>query len=670
VGQSFAPKSIQTLVSFVSDHPLSQQTGSASSEPAGPPAVSPADVPYSTFQRATLRTERIRIIGLISVIFFMLVVLSIRGLLGGLPEQLQLLPPFSALLLAAAAYECLMLRIVRRAIQHDRDLRLLARSVNAFVEALIPTTTLFLLTESKFMGPYRALSAPAIHAYYVFIILSILQLRPALCFLTGLASALGFAAVTVYTLVVYPSGRGPETPVYPLQVYITFGIFMVICGTIAAWLSAQFRRHVMAALREAEIRGQYEWLVREITQRERAELALRASERRYRQLTEQTRDAIVLADQAGTITLFNPAAQVMFGYSEPEVRGQPLTILMPQELRQAHSRGFQRYLETRVPHLIGRAVEVRGRRKTGEVFPVEISLSAVDLPEGIGFLGAIRDLTERQRMQGQIVQAEKLASLGLLSAGVAHEINNPLSYVTNNLAVLERHVSCLGEVLAAYEQARSILETASPERADCIAKLTIENDLPYIQEHVGAILKSTRQGVKRVSDIVQNLRGFARLDQAAIDRLDLNAAIASSLELIRSRLDRHRIDVVQNLGTIPAILCAPAQINQVILNLLLNAAQAIEASGRTSGRIEISTRTSGQDVILDISDDGCGIPPEIQPRIFDPFFTTKPVGEGTGLGLSSSHGIVSDHGGRIELKSALGQGTRFRVVLPVEGKQI
>ena len=129
-----------------------------------------------------------------------------------------------------------------------------------------------------------------------------------------------------------------------------------------------------------------------------------------------------------------------------------------------------------------------------------------------GFLDAIRDLTERQRLQGRIIQAEKLASLSLLSAGVAHEINNPLAYVTNNLAVLERDVRGLAEVLAAYEEARPTLEMTSPEVARRIARLTVENDLPYVQENLGAILKSTQQGVKRVSDIVQNLRGFARLE--------------------------------------------------------------------------------------------------------------------------------------------------------------
>ena len=155
-----------------------------------------------------------------------------------------------------------------------------------------------------------------------------------------------------------------------------------------------------------------------------------------------------------------------------------------------------------------------------------------------------------------LIQADKLASLGLLSAGVAHEINNPLAYVTNNLAVIQRDVSSLAEALGVYEEALPTLDSSHPALGERIARLTAEHDLPYIRANLEVILQSTRHGLKRVSDIVQNLRGFraVRLDQAAIDRLDLNEAIASTLELIRGRLEQHQIEVVQKLGEIPEIV--------------------------------------------------------------------------------------------------------------------
>src|SRR5262249_45399451 len=160
---------------------------------------------------------------------------------GGLPEQLRLLPRFTALILASMAYEGAMLRLVGRALKRRGDLPLWVWSVNTGIEALIPTATLVLITESPFMGPYRALGAPATHAYSIFIPLPTLTLRPGLCFWPALASTLGFAAVTVYTLVAYPPGPGSEGRIYPLQVYATTGILYLICGTIAAWLAGQFR---------------------------------------------------------------------------------------------------------------------------------------------------------------------------------------------------------------------------------------------------------------------------------------------------------------------------------------------------------------------------------------------------------------------------------------------
>jgi len=248
---------------------------------------------------------------------------------------------------------------------------------------------------------------------------------------------------------------------------------------------------------------------------------------------------------------------------------------------------------------------------------------------------------------------------------VAHEINNPLAYVSNNLAVLERDVRFLLTLLAIYEQAGESLASTRPELVQQAARLAAEFDLTYVKENMGKILESTRHGVKRVADIVQNLRGFARLDHAAVDQADIHETLRTAVEMLRGRLDRRNIAVEEHLGQLPLVAGSPAQLNQVFLNLLVNAVQAIESTQREDGQITITTETQGSEVIVQVADNGCGISDEILPQIFDPFFTTKGVGDGTGLGLSITHSMVQDHGGRMEVESFHGQGACFRVILPV-----
>ena len=192
--------------------------------------------------------------------------------------------------------------------------------------------------------------------------------------------------------------------------------------------------------------------------------------------------------------------------------------------------------------------------------------------------------------------------------------------------------------------------------------------LDYVKENLGRLLNSTRQGVKRVADIVQSLRGFARLDRAQDHHADVREAIRSALEMIRGRLDRRGIAVEEHLGEVPPVVASPAQLNQVFLNLLVNALQAIEETNRGDGRIAITAGTTDGQVVVEIADNGCGIPDDVLPQIFDPFFTTKGVGDGTGLGLSITHGMVHDQGGRLEVDSTLGEGTRFRVILAAAGR--
>lgn len=292
-----------------------------------------------------------------------------------------------------------------------------------------------------------------------------------------------------------------------------------------------------------------------------------------------------------------------------------------------------------------------------------------DLLEMMANLGSqIGQFIERHKMHARVVQSEKLASLGLLSAGVAHEINNPLSYIANNLAVLERDTRSLLALVATYEKARKLLETNRGDLVAEIDRLDHECDFAYIKANLDKILASTRQGVNRVAEIVPNLRGFARLDRAAVDQMDIHEALAAALEMIRGRLERRRITLEERKGELPSVSASPVQINQVFLNLLVNAMQAIDSTHRDHGRIIVETRRNGNEVILEVKDNGCGIPADILPQIFDPFFTTKSVGDGTGLGLSITHGIVQDHGGRMDVETVPGQGTCFRIILPISRK--
>jgi signal transduction histidine kinase len=269
-------------------------------------------------------------------------------------------------------------------------------------------------------------------------------------------------------------------------------------------------------------------------------------------------------------------------------------------------------------------------------------------------------------MRDMVVQNEKLASIGLLSAGVAHEINNPLAYVANNLVVLERDNKALMALLNLYDKARDRLAQVDAETARQAQKLADEIDLPYVRDNLDRVLTRTREGVQRVTRIVQSLRGLARTTKPELEDANLPDIVDMSLDMIRGRLQRRGIAVDLDFGPSPKLRCVTTQLGQVMLNLLVNALQAIEATNRPEGgRIRISSHNVNDEMLIEVADNGTGISPEHLPKLFDPFFTTKPVGEGTGLGLSISHGIITGHGGRIEVSSRSGEGTTFRIFLPL-----
>jgi hemerythrin-like metal-binding protein len=268
-------------------------------------------------------------------------------------------------------------------------------------------------------------------------------------------------------------------------------------------------------------------------------------------------------------------------------------------------------------------------------------------------------LEKMRTTQGQLLQSEKMAAVGQLAAGVAHEINNPIGFVNSNLGSLKNYVDQLLNVISAYEemgaQSRPI-----EERQQRLDQAREQADLDFLRQDVASLLNESVDGLVRVKKIVQDLKDFSHVDQADWQDADLNAGLESTLNVIAHEL-KDRATVVKHFSPLPLLHCLPSQLNQVFMNLLLNAAQALERQGE----ITVNTGFSDEVVWVEISDNGKGIPDDIQKRIFEPFFTTKPVGKGTGLGLSIAFDIVQKkHGGRIEVESTVGKGSLFRVVLP------
>jgi len=253
----------------------------------------------------------------------------------------------------------------------------------------------------------------------------------------------------------------------------------------------------------------------------------------------------------------------------------------------------------------------------------------------------------------RLVQSEKLASLGELAAGVAHEINNPVGYVSSNLTTLQKY-------LAVYEKVLDAPEADSPEMAALKKKL----NYAFIRDDLQNLVKETQEGVGRVKAIIQDLKDYARTNVAThYVASDIQIGLKSTLNIARNQL-KNRADVRLELGKLPLVECAPSQIDQVFLNLIVNAAQAMP-DGKV-GLIDIRTNCNDSHVWIEVKDNGPGIPPEILKKIFDPFFTTKDPGTGTGLGLSVSQNIIQQHGGTLEVQSTVDVGTTFKITLPIK----
>jgi PAS domain S-box-containing protein len=365
--------------------------------------------------------------------------------------------------------------------------------------------------------------------------------------------------------------------------------------------------------------------VTDISERKRFEEALRRSETQARAVFEAAAQAILIVDERGTILSVNKQTEVMFGYARERLIGQLIEVLLPERLRAQHVQHRATYF--RDPHIrpMGRGLDLLARRADGTEFPVEISLSYVQTDEGLRALAFVTDITRRLAIERASRQSERLTALGQLSAGFAHEVNNPIGVMTTRIELM--------------------LMDAETNKLPA----EVVEDLKVLHRHA-----------QRVAAITNSLLSFAR--QGSQDRalVSLDDVVKAVVLLVARQFERQGVRIHHEASVaLPPVLGHANALQQVVLNLVTNAAQAMP----DGGDVTISTTLENGKIGLVVTDTGSGIAPEHLPHIFEPFFTTKP--SGTGLGLSVTYGILNDHNATVDVKSSPGQGTRFALTFPI-----
>ncbi|WP_375766501.1 PAS domain-containing protein [Archangium gephyra] len=396
-------------------------------------------------------------------------------------------------------------------------------------------------------------------------------------------------------------------------------------GSLHHWLNHKF------TLRDANGRRLLGGVSIDITARKHAEKALRRSEESFRALIEGLPEAI-FAHRGGNLLYINPAGLAFLDQRSVEaLAGRSLLELIHPDDRGEAANVLEGSLEKGTTT----TREVRFLRAGGQLMSAELSAMRLLFDGEPATVVSARNITERKQMQARLLLADRLASVGTLAAGVAHEINNPLAFVLSNLGFLEEECQLL------------------------------RDELP--RERLGEmedVLRETKQGAERVRHIVRDLRTLSRDEGEQLSDVDVRGVIESSLGLVRNEL-RHRARLVKDFEPVPMVRASEGRLGQVLLNLLINAAHAVPDGKPGQNEVRVRLRAIAGRVVIEVMDTGCGIAPEVRDRIFDPFFTTKPVGMGTGLGLSICHGIVTGMGGDITVESEVGRGSTFRITLPI-----
>ena len=392
--------------------------------------------------------------------------------------------------------------------------------------------------------------------------------------------------------------------------------------------------------------------------------ALAAEVQRSKVVLETAAEGIILFDKQGRTELLNPAAKRIFELSDDDCRD--LNVNQILFLSDDAPRSSADCFYTSPLFIMGDDHEIIGRKKSGVAFPVEFVVAEYTHNGRIAYSGVVRDLTRRKFLEQRLAQAERLESVGQLAAGVAHEINTPIQFVSENTRFLKSSFESLLSLFRStnelLDKCRQLPETRGWVRP--VEQLCEQADLDFLLTEIPLAIDQTLEGTNTVTRIVRALNVFSHPGSDSFQQVDLNSQLESTLTVSRNEwkyLADLETDFAPNL---PPVACMPGELNQVFLNLIINAAHAIQARDPDSlGKITVRTRRVHDRVIVDIEDTGTGIPEAIRGRIFDPFFTTKGVGKGTGQGLSICYNVIESHGGKLTFDTEEGKGTTFHVEL-------
>ena len=388
----------------------------------------------------------------------------------------------------------------------------------------------------------------------------------------------------------------------------------------------------------------------------------RRAEARMSAMIRSAPNGIVSLDTNGLVHDWNPGAEAIWGWSAAEAVGRPFwnfaVARYPAGIREEVS-----------PAKAVR-VEITGRRRDEREFPAVLSLSAAEMVERVMYCAIVEDVTEARRLEVELRQSQKLEAVGRLASGLAHEINTPCQFIGSQVQFLTEGFAAVDELLATYAELR-LRAASDATMVDLVATVDAAEaaaDLPYVREQAPLALASIGDGVRRISRIIAAMKDFARPDEHTWRPLDLNQSLMNTLLVLENETSAVA-DVLTEYGPVPPVCGYADDLNQAFFQILLNAVHAVadrQGDGRERGQITVRTRAEADDVVVDISDTGVGIPEAIEGKIFDPFFTTKEVGRGSGQGLPVARSIVVDrHGGAVTFESKVGAGTTFHVRLPI-----